>query len=115
MDVSDPAVLREALNQLNARMSRQESQIQALATENQSLTTRLASSASTSPQRPPDPRASLVDTRLLGKPASFSGDPQKYPDWSFKLKAYLGAIDVRCQALLAHVEQSNGPLLNVGL
>ena len=55
MDVSDPAVLREALNQLNARMSQQESQIQALTTENQSLTTRLASSASTSPQRPPDP------------------------------------------------------------
>ena len=108
-------MLLEALNQLNARMSRQESQIQALTTENQSLTTRLASSASTSPQRPPDPRASLVDTRLLGKPENFSGDPQKYPGWSFKLKAYLGAIDVRYQALMAHVEQSSGPLLNVGL
>ena len=118
MDVSDPAVLREALNQLNARMSQQETQIQTLSAENQSLTTRLASSVSAQPNghpAPPDPRASLVDTRLLGKPESFSGDPQTYPDWSFKLKAYLGAIDVRCQALMAHVEQSSGPLLNVGL
>jgi hypothetical protein len=114
MNVSDPAVLLEALNQLNARMSRQESQIQALTTENQSLTTQLASSTSTSPPRPPGP-PSLVDTRLLGKPENFTGDPQKYPDWSFKLKAYLGAIDVRYQALMANVEQSNGPLLNVGL
>ena len=115
MNVSDPAVLLEALNQLNARMGRQEGQIQALTTENQSLTTRLASSTSSSPPRPPGPPPSLVDTRLLGKPENFVGDPQKYPDWSFKLKAYLGAIDVRYQALMANVEQSNGQLLNVGL
>src|SRR5665648_980952 len=90
MNVSDPAVLLEALNQLNARMSRQENQIQALTTENQSLTTRLASSTSLSPPRPPGPPPSLVDTRLLGKPENRIDDPQKYPDWSFKL-AYLGA------------------------
>ena len=93
MNVLVLAVLLAALNQLNARMSRQESRIQALTTENHSLTTRLASSASTSPQRTADPRASLVDTCLLGKPESFPGDPQRYPDWSFKLKAYFGAID----------------------
>ena len=114
MDVSEPAVMLEALNQLNARMGQQESRIQTLTTENQSLTTRLASSTTNGPTRPPGP-PSLVDSRLLGKPESFTGDPQKYPDWSFKLKAYLGAIDVRYQALMAHVEQSNGPLLNAGL
>ncbi len=114
MDVSDPAVLLEALNQLNARMGQQESRIQTLTTENQSLTTRLASSTSTNPPRQAA-APSLVDTRLLGKPENFTGDPQKYPDWSFKLKAYLGAIDVRYQVLMANVEQSNGPLLNIGL
>mgnify|MGYP002810462547 CR=1 FL=1 len=51
----------------------------------------------------------------MGKPENFTGDPQKYPDWSFKLKAYRGAIDVRYHVLMANVEQSNGPLLNIGL
>ena len=79
MDVSDPAVLLEALNQLNTRMGQQESRIQVLTTENQTLTTRLASSTRNGPTRPPGP-PSLVDTRLLGRPESFTGDPQKYPD-----------------------------------
>ena len=56
-----------------------------------------------------------MDTRLLGRPEGFSSDPQKYPDWSFKLKAYLGAINVRYQAMIALVEQSTQPILNVGL
>mgnify|MGYP000046206087 CR=1 FL=1 len=115
MDFSDPNVLREALLQLNTRMSQQEGQIQALTTETQSLTARLASSSSTSPTRQAAQQASLVDTCLLGKPESFSGDPQKHPDWSFKLKAYLGAIDPRYQALMAFVEQSTTSVLNVGL
>ena len=119
MDVSDTAVLREAFMQLNTRLSQQESQIQTLTSENQTLTTRLATSTPTNPPRTASPRgvstSSLVDTRLLGKPEGFTGDPQKYPDWSFKLKPYLGAIDVRYQAMISLVEQSTQPILNVGL
>ncbi len=73
MDVSDQEGLIQVLTSENTG-------------ENQSLTTRLAPSTSTSPPRPPGP-PSLVDTRLLGKPGSFTGDPQKYPDWSFRLRA----------------------------
>ena len=38
-------------------------------------------------------RAGVVDTRVIGKPDQFDGDP----DWSFKLRSYLGVVDQRCQ------------------
>ena len=44
--------------------------------------------------------SAFVDARLLRSPEGFAGDPQKFPDWSFKLKAYLGAIGVRCQTMI---------------
>ena len=55
-----------------------------------------------------------MDIRLLGKPEGFSGDPQKFPDWSFKLKAYLGAIDVRYQTMIDITEQATSPILKIG-
>ncbi len=115
MDVSDQEVLRQAFMQLSARLSQHGNQIQSLTMENQILTTRLAksmliiltrTSSSPSSARP----MSLVDTRLLGKPQTCNGELQRFPDWSFKLKAYLGAIDVRYQAIIAHTEQATRPI-----
>ena len=40
-------------------------------------------------------RAGVVDTRVVGKPDQFDGDPMKYTDWSFKLRSNLGAVDQR--------------------
>ncbi len=57
----------------------------------------------------------MVDTLLLGRPENFAGDPQRFPDWSSKLKAYLGAIDVRYQATIAIAEHATGPIFNAGL
>ncbi len=56
-----------------------------------------------------------MGTRQLGKPHSFAGDPQRFPDCRFKFKAYLGAIDPRYQAMIAVTEQSTTPILNVGM
>ncbi len=52
---------------------------------------------------------------MLRKPKGFSSDPAKFLDWSFKLKAYLGALCVRYQAMIAITEQATAPILNVGL
>ncbi len=104
--------------QLSAPLCKQESLVQSLTAENQTLTTKLAASIPTSSARTstlPQGAPGLVDTRLLGKPEGFLCDPAKFPDWSFKLKAYLGAIDVRYQAMIAIVEQATAPILNVGL
>ena len=47
----------------------------------------------------------MVDTRVLGKPSSFSGDDedpkQPWAQWSFVARAYFTAIDVRMGALLS--------------
>ena len=35
----------------------------------------------------------VVDTRVIGRPDEFGGDPRKYTDWLSKLRAYFGAVD----------------------
>ena len=42
-------------------------------------------------------RAGVVDTRVIGKPDQFDGDPMKYADWSFKLRSDFVAVDQRYQ------------------
>ena len=39
------------------------------------------------------PAADLVDTRLLTKPRAFGGQEAEWPGWSFKMLAYIGALD----------------------
>ena len=52
-------------------------------------------------------RAGVVDTRVIGKPDQFDGDPMKYADWSFKLGSYLGAVDQRYQQESTTTETSS--------
>ena len=50
---------------------------------------------------PPTPTmSSLVDTRLIGKPAVFSGTQEPWTDWSFVFKAYCSALSTRLVALM---------------
>ena len=60
-------------------------------------------------------RAGLVDTRVIGKPDQFDGDPIKYADWSFKLRSNLGDVDQRFQQELTTIETSSTPRLNATL
>ena len=60
-------------------------------------------------------QAGVVDTRVIGKPDQFDGDPMKYLDWSFKLSAYFGAADQRYQEELTKTEASSTPRLNANL
>ena len=60
-------------------------------------------------------QAGVVDTRVIGKPHQFDGDPMKYADWSFKLRSYLGAVDQRYQEELTKTEASSTPRLNANL
>ena len=52
-----------------------------------------------------------IDTKVIGKPDHYNGDPTRFGDWSFKLKSYMGAL--RYQQLLGEAEQSADPILNV--
>ncbi len=47
----------------------------------------------------------LIDTRVLGKPSSFSGDDEDpkrpWTSWSFVARAYFTALDGRMSEMLA--------------
>ena len=60
-------------------------------------------------------RAGVVDTRVIGKPDQFDGNPMKYAGWSFTLRSYLGAVDQRYQQELTTTETSSTPRLNATL
>ena len=58
----------------------------------------LAVSSSSLPARP-----QLVDTKL-GKPSPFCGEPSKFEEFDFKLKAYVSLVDPRFRPLLERAE-----------
>ena len=101
-----------AIQQLNARLQQQETAMTILAQERERLAQQVQSMASTPRQRV---QAGVVDTRVIGKPDQFDGDPMKYADWSFKLRSYLGAVDQRYQEELMRTESSTTPRLNANL
>lgn len=54
----------------------------------------------------------MVDTRTLGKPDVFKGDPKDYADWSFVLKAYVSCINPQYVEFVKRIETSHVPLPN---
>ena len=75
-----------------------------LAQQRERLAQQVQSIASTPRQRV---QAGVVDTRVIGKPDQFDGDPMKHADGSFKLRSYLEE--------LTKTESSSTPRLNANL
>ena len=101
-----------AIQQLNVRLKQQETAMTILAQERERLAQQVHSMSSTPRQRV---QAREVDTRVIGKPDQFDGDPMKYADWWFKLRSYLEAVDQRYQMELTKTEASSAPRLNANL
>ena len=110
--LEEQEAMSTAIQQLNARLQQQETAMTILAQERERLAQQVRSIASTPRQRV---QAGVVDTRVIGKPDQFDGDPMKYADWSFKLKSNLGAVDQRYQEELTKTESSPTPRLNANL
>ena len=103
-----------AIQQLNARLQQQETVVTSLQSDRESLARQVQSlSAPQGPRTGVQP--GVVDTRVIGKPDQFDGDPLKYADWSFKLRSYLGAVDQRYQQALTTTEATTTPRLNATL
>ena len=66
-----------AIQQLNVRLKQQETAMTILAQERERLAQQVHSMSSTPRQRV---QAREVDTRVIGKPDQFDGDPMKYAD-----------------------------------
>ena len=45
-----------------------------------------------------------MDTRLIGRPKSFSGQPEEWQSWSIVMRAYAGAISARLLEMMQLVE-----------
>ena len=68
------------------------------------------------PQAPTaEAQRGLVDTRQLGKPDKFSGEPAAFEDWSFVLEAYMCCVNRGFQALFERIRYSDVPVLQAGL
>ena len=57
----------------------------------------------------------IVDTRTLGKPEVFKGDPTEFPDWCFIFRSYMSCVNVEFNDLMDRAERSQMPLPNRAL
>ena len=53
-----------------------------------------------------------VDTRVLGRPDKWDGSEKAWPNWSFVMKAYAGAIDQALPADMTTAECSTDVMSN---
>ena len=90
------------------KAAEQETAVTILTSERESLARQVQSLTGTPGQCV---RTGVVDSRVIGKPDQFDGDPMKYADWLFKLRSYFGAVDQRCQQELTRPEAPSTPRL----
>ena len=100
-----------AVQQLNVRLQRQGTMATILQAERSELVEQVQNATSTTTPRQPG----VVDTRVIGRPDKFDGDPMKYAGWLFKLRSYLGAVDQRYQLEPTTTEAPSTPRLNATL
>ena len=67
------------------------------------------------PALPVNPENRLVDTRSLGRPDVFYGEPNKWRDWAFQLKICLMAVNSQFTQALERNESSPVVLSNASL
>ena len=92
----------QAILDMRLRLDATEATFQSTRDDNARLNTLLAQTTSVGGRTAPPPpvMSSLVDTRLIGKPAVFAGTQESWTDWSFVFKAYCSALSTRLVALM---------------
>ena len=59
-------------------------------------------------------KSGVIDTKLIQKPASFTGERSSWTDWAFSSRAYIGAVSPRMKLLMDHAQTSDIPLAPPG-
>ncbi len=57
----------------------------------------------------------LVDTRMLGKPKSYSGHRANWQAWKYVFKSYLGVLDSKLLDFLENAEGQTTPIVYASL
>ena len=60
----------------------------------------LQATGTATPQEATQHENRVIDTRVLQRPAEFAGEQDKWPAWSFGMRAYAGAVDAHLLALM---------------
>ena len=108
--------LSARLQEMEGRFRTAEAEKAVMATELQALRAENDAAPRQAPEpRRPAPANQLVDTRLIGKPQSYDGDPTKFPDWSFVMKSYMSALSPAYHDAFLNVEASQVPVRNASL
>ena len=58
----------------------------------------------------------VLDTRLLGRPSTLTGDEGEYNDWAFVMKSYLACIDgkfIECLNVIEGIKGDDGDTLRL--
>ncbi|CAK0820598.1 unnamed protein product, partial [Prorocentrum cordatum] len=108
----DMEEMQRAMQQLSLRLQQQEREMKQLQEDRQRMQEELERSREAPQRHGGQQPHSVVDTRVLSKPESYAGDPSRLADWSFKMRAYLGAVDERYQHLIEKTEMATEPLKN---
>ncbi|CAK0899647.1 unnamed protein product, partial [Prorocentrum cordatum] len=67
------------------------------------------------PGGPPQETNILIDTRVLGKPSDFNGEPGAWRDWSTVFRAYASACEPALKDAMDRAEHADAPVLNATL
>ena len=86
---------------LRQEQQREIESLRAAAGANNSGTAGSSAGPSSGPYVPGPPNASVVDTRVLGKPKPFKGTHPEWPNWNVVFKCYCGAMSP--QLSLIHI------------
>ena len=108
--------LSARLQEMEGRFHTAEAEKAVMATELQALKAENDAAPRQAPEpRRPAPANQLVDTRLIGKPQSYDGDPTKLADWSLVMKSYMSALNPAYQDVFLNIEASQVPMRNANL
>ena len=109
--------LREAagaIQALQGRMAAQEAELVALRASRARVDTLDTELGLVEPRghEPSSSSRGLVDTRQLGRPEKFNGEPATFEDWSFVFEAYMSCVDRKYVELFEKVRFSDVPWFN---
>ena len=100
---------RDALSAMDLRVTDLTSSAEAREKENADLRSEIERlrSQTTTTTSPSSTMPSLIDTRMMSKPTTFSGAMDQWADWSFVFKAYCAAINPRMIEVMRHAQESD--------
>ncbi|CAK0865658.1 unnamed protein product, partial [Prorocentrum cordatum] len=106
---------RQVIQRLPAQAESAEARVQAAEAMAQEARGQEQQQRAAQPGGPPQETNILIDTRVLGKPSDFNGEPGTWRDWSAIFRAYASACEPALKDAMDRAEHADTPVLNATL